>query len=99
MKRIEKERLFELKRLKELEWLDKRKEKEKEVASNVAKEYLNNIIEEVWDELKRNSKNIRLEKAALCTEPAPGGSRILEQPLQKGKEKVIGIQQVHPSKS
>ena len=57
MKRIENERLFELKRLKQLEWLDKRKEKEKEVASKVAKEH----------ELKRNSKNIRLEKAALCT--------------------------------
>ena len=67
MKRIEKERLFELKRLKELEWLGKRKEKEKEVASNVAKEHLNNIIDEAWDELNKNSKNIRLEKAAFCT--------------------------------
>ena len=44
MKRLEKERLLELKRLKELEWFVKRKEKKKEVANKIAKEYVNKII-------------------------------------------------------
>ena len=105
MKRLEKERLLELKRLKELEWFVKRKVKKKEVANKIAKEYVNNIIEEAWDKLKMKSiqrKNIRLKKlpsAPLLPGPAPGGSLILRQHLQNGKGKVTGMEKVHPLKS
>ena len=70
MKRIERERLLDLKRRKELEWQGRRELKKKEVTNKVAKEIVDNIAEEAWRNLEANKmekKIIRLEKAAFCT--------------------------------
>ena len=70
MNRIEKERLLDLKRRKELAWHARREEKRKEVTNDVAEELVDKIAEEAWKKLEANKaekKSIRLEKAAFCT--------------------------------